>query len=477
MATNRRRFLGGAVAALGAGLARPSVWVGADPIGGWSGLASVIGGRVLLPADGTAFSTAKRVFNSVYNGVNPAAVVTVSSQDDVRKAVSFAAANKLKVAPRSGGHSYIGASTAGGAMVLDLRGLPGGVTFDAGSGNVTVPAATQLYAVHQALASAGRAIPAGSCPTVGSAGLTLGGGLGVDSRHAGLACDALRSATVVLPGGDVVTASPTDHSDLFWALRGGGGGNFGVTTSMTFATFPTADSDIVRVSFAPSAAAQVLVGWQSWLGAADRDTWGMVDLSVGPSQADCHILATCRAGSGSAVADAIKSAVGVAPTGVENKTLSRMNLVMYLAGGSSTSLPRAFVAGSDVITTLDSGAAAGIVAAIGKWPPAAGQASVIVDSLGGAVSDVDPAGSAFPWRRHAAVVQWYVETGDAPVSAATDWVSAAHQAVQQFSAGGYVNYLESNTSAARYFGSNLSGLSAVRQKYDPNQVMLSGLAF
>ncbi|REO57398.1 FAD-binding oxidoreductase, partial [Mycobacterium tuberculosis] len=79
-------------------------------------------------------------------------------------------------------------------------------------------------------------------------------------RHAGLTCDALKSATVVLPGGDAVSASADDHAELFWALRGGGGGNFGVTTSMTFARFPTADCDVVRVDFAPSAAAQVLVG-------------------------------------------------------------------------------------------------------------------------------------------------------------------------------------------------------------------------
>ena len=86
---------------------------------------------------------------------------------------------------------------------------------------------------------------------------------------------------MVLPSGDVVTASANDHPDLFWALRGGGGGNFGVTTSMTFATFATGDSDVVRLDFPPSSAVQVLAGWQSWLTAADRNTWEIVDLSVG----------------------------------------------------------------------------------------------------------------------------------------------------------------------------------------------------
>ena len=118
--------------------------------------------------------------------------------------------------------------------------------------SVTVTPATNIYAVHQALANAGRAIPSGTCPTVGIAGLALGGGMGADSRHAGLTCDALQSATVVVPNGDVVTASAGNNQDLFWALRGGGGGNFGVTTSMTFSTFATGDVDLVRLEFPPA---------------------------------------------------------------------------------------------------------------------------------------------------------------------------------------------------------------------------------
>ncbi|BDB40760.1 oxidoreductase [Mycobacterium kiyosense] len=473
---SRQAFLRGAAGALATSALFGTTKVRAEPAGGWSTLASSISGKVLLPSDAN-FATGKQVFNSLYNGSSPAAVVVVTSPADVQKAVAFAVANKLKIAPRGGGHSYVGASSANGTLVLDLRGLTGGVNVDPVAGTVTVPAGTNLYAVQQALAGAGRAIPTGSCPTVGAVGLTLGGGMGADSRHAGLACDALRSATVVLPSGELVTASEQDHPDLFWALRGGGGGNFGVTTSLTFNTFPTADSDVVRVDFAPTAGAQVLTGWQSWLAGADRNTWGLVDLSVNGSQGACHVLATCPAGSGAAVADAIKSAVGVAPTATEHKTLSRMELVTYLAGGSSTSSPRAFVAGSDVIGTMNSAAAQAIVGAIGKWPPEGGRASVIVDTLSGAVGDVDSAGTAFPWRQSAAVAQWYVETGSGSTSTASTWVATAHQTVKQYSVGGYVNYLEANTSASRYFGSNLARLTSVRQQLDPGRVMFSGLDF
>jgi FAD/FMN-containing dehydrogenase len=474
---SRQTFLRGAVGVLASGAVFGIARASADPGSGWGGLGSSIGGSVLLPGNGSQFSTGKQVFNSFYDNTSPAAVVAVSSQADVQKAVGFATANGLKIAPRGGGHSYIGASSPTGTMVLDLRRLPGGANFDGGSGNLTVTPATNLYAVQQACGGAGRAIPTGSCPTVGIAGLALGGGIGADARHGGLTCDALRSATVVLPSGEVVTASAGDHPDLFWALRGGGGGNFGVTTSMTFATFATADSDVVRVDFPPPSAVQVLAGWQSWLSAADRNTWGMVDLSIGAGEANCHILATCPAGSGTAVGGAIKSAVGVQPTAVSNKTMNHMDLVTYLAGGSSSESPRGFVAGSDVIATMNSGAAHAVASAIGQWPAAAGKASVLVDPLGGAVSDVGAGDTAFPWRSQSAVLQWYVEPAANQVPAATKWLSSAHQAVQQYSAGSYVNYLEANTAAARYFGPNLSQLTTVRQKYDPNRVMFSGLNF
>jgi FAD/FMN-containing dehydrogenase len=131
----------------------------------------------------------------------------VKSTDDVRKAVAFAANNGVKIAARSGGHSYIGASSDDSAMVIDLRQLPDGTTYDDGRAQATVSAAADLDSVQTALAAKGRSIPSGSCPTVGVAGLTLGGGLGSDTRRSGLTCDALVSASVVLPSGQTITAS------------------------------------------------------------------------------------------------------------------------------------------------------------------------------------------------------------------------------------------------------------------------------
>lgn len=473
---SRQTFLRAAVGAVAAGTVFGSGRVGAAPgVADWGSLSGAIGGQVIGPDNGQ-FASAKQVFNTNYNGSAPAAVVTVTSVADVQKAMAFAAARNLKVAARSGGHSYTGASTADGTLVLDLRGLPGDINFDAASGQITVTPATPLFAMHQALAAAGRGLPTGTCPTVGAAGHTLGGGIGAHSRHAGLLCDQLTSANVVLPGGQAVTASATSNPDLFWALRGGGGGNFGVATSLTYATFPTEDVDVVNINFPAQSFAQVLLGWQSWLRTVDRKFWALADATIEPMGTQCRIMATSPVGSGGSVANAIVANVGVQPTRTENFTFNYLDLVKYLAVENLTPSPLGYVGGSDVLPIINAGAAKGIASALDSFPRGAGRGFVIMHTLDGALASVAADATAFPYRRHSAIVQWYVETAGAP-SAGAGWINAAHQAVQPYSAGGYVNYIEPGQPPSRYFGANLARLSAARQKYDPNRMMFSGMNY
>lgn len=476
-AISRQTFLRGAAGALAVGAVFGTTRASADPAtSGWGDLAAAIRGQVILPDSGGQFASAKAVFNTNFNGLAPAAVVAPSSTADVQRAMAFAANHNLKVAPRGGGHSYVGASTANGTMVLDLRQLPGDINYDAGTGYVTVTPATGLYAIHQTLAGAGRGIPTGTCPSVGAAGHALGGGLGAQSRHAGLMSDQLVSATVVLPGGAAVNASANENPDLFWALRGGGGGNFGVTTALTFATFPTSDVDAVSLHFPLQSFAQVLVGWQNWLRTADRNSWALADTVTDPGGAHCRILATCPAGSGDAVAAAVSQAVGLQPTGVDKHTFNYLDLVQFLAVNNLNPSPLGYVGGSDVFQSITPAVAQGIAAAFNAFPSGAGRPLVIMHALDGALATVGPGDTAFPWRRQSALVQWYVENSGSPAAAA-QWLNTAHQAVAAYSVGGYVNYLEANQPASRYFGANLARLAATRQKYDPGRIMFSGLNF
>jgi len=483
---SRQAFVRGALGALAAGAllgsCRPTPQA-APPAAGsvtssavsdprdWATLDDAIEGRVVLPSSAD-YTAAKRLFNSRFDDSTPVAVVVVQSTDDVQRVVEFAARNGIKVAARSGGHSYIGASAANSAMIIDLRQLPGGISYDEDRGLATISAATQLDSVQTSLAAHDRSIPSGSCPTVGIAGLALGGGLGCDARRSGLTCDALVSASVVLPSGEAITASADDHADLFWALRGGGGGNFGVVTSFTFRTFPATDRDIVTLVFPEGTTAQAIAGWHLWLHSADRAIWGMVNITAGSGSGGCTIVLATPAGDGPGRASDLSAAIGVHPVSNTNRTFNRIDFVHYFEGGAQATQPRAFVAGSDIIGEMTATAAESIVAATSAWPRAAGSATTVIESLSGSVSDVDSGDTAFPWRRQAASVQWYTE---AAVESANEWLASAHAAVQAYSVGGYVNYVEPDTPASRYFGDNLARLAAVRQKYDPDELMYSGM--
>lgn len=189
------------------------------------------------------------------------------------------------------------------------------------------------------------------------------------------------------------------------------------------------------------------------------------------------VLATA-AGSGPSQADALVAAVGVASTAKNVRTLGRLDFVRYFAGGPDAARPRGFLAGSDVIGALTPDAAQAIVAATQAWPGGAGGGTAVIESLTGAVQDLAPAETAFPWRRQAACIQWYTEpTRPEELANATAWLAAAHAAVREHSVGGYVNYVEPDTPAQRYFGTNTDRLAGVRQRYDPNRVMRAGLTY
>src|ERR1700679_175322 len=201
-----------------------------------SGLQHAIRGHVFNRGQ-TGFVPAGYVFNPRFDHVLPDAVARPVDLTDVRDAIRFCTEHSVDVRARSGGHSYAGYSTASRGVVLDLRGLDR-ITVDQSSGTAIVGAGAQLIDVYSALAAHGLTVPGGSCPSVGIAGVTLGGGFGLAARHFGLTIDSLVAVRIVTADGTLRSVDAGSDPDLLWALRGGGGGNFGVVTEFTFATRP-----------------------------------------------------------------------------------------------------------------------------------------------------------------------------------------------------------------------------------------------
>jgi FAD/FMN-containing dehydrogenase len=222
-------------------------------------LGRIIDGDVVVP-DSPEYEAEIRVFNARFHEVRPQAIVRCANPHDVAEAISFVRRHGLEHAARSGGHSFAGHSSTQG-VVIDVSPM---CSISVDGEVATVGAGARLGDVYDALAERELAIPAGTCPPVGIAGFTFGGGLGILGRRYGVLSDRLIRAEIVLADGRVVEADEHHHEDLFWALRGAGGGNFGVVTAVELRTVPAPTVTNLHVTWAYANAAAVIDAWQRW---------------------------------------------------------------------------------------------------------------------------------------------------------------------------------------------------------------------
>jgi FAD/FMN-containing dehydrogenase len=217
----------------------------------------------LIGPDHGQYDVLRRPALPHYRHIRPTVIACCTSTEDVVEALSYARSHGLPVAPRGGGHCFAGRSSTTGLMV-DLSPLSAISVSRVTGARVTIGAGARLAEVYRGLSEHGLTIPAGCGPTVGITGLTLGGGLGLLGRRYGLTCDRLVAATIVLADGRVVTCDAEREPDLFWALRGSGGGQFGVVTSLVFHAVPSPAATRFTLTWPRARAAEVINAWQSW---------------------------------------------------------------------------------------------------------------------------------------------------------------------------------------------------------------------
>lgn len=234
----RRRFLkaGSALATTGAlGLGGLAAGCATGPAvhspQNLEALRSSMTGRLILPGE-EGYYMATYPNNARWAGVFPKAIAMCATEADVQLCIRWARDQNERFAIRCGGHSYAGFSTTTG-LLINVRPM-NKVSYDAARQIAVVQAGATNQDMANALGGTHFTVPSGRCSTVGTSGLVLGGGWGFAATHSGLTCDSLRQTNVVLASTELVTASDSSHKELFWGLRGGGGGNFGVNTSFTF---------------------------------------------------------------------------------------------------------------------------------------------------------------------------------------------------------------------------------------------------
>lgn len=455
-------------------------------------LARELHGPLVTPAT-RGYADDRLLFNQRFDRFHPRVIAYCASTEDVQRTIRWARKHGLRVTPRCGGHSYGGYSTSSG-VVLDVTRMNGVRTSGA---EAMVGAGALLIDVYSQLAERGVTIPAGTCPSVGIAGLALGGGHGYAVRKLGLTCDNVESLTVVTAAGRALVCDERHHADLFWACRGGGGGNFGVVTQFRFRTTPVQEVAYYSIQWPWRDAAAAFDAWQQFAPHAPDELSSTLFLAATENKGETATPAITSGGQFFGPASELQSliaplaATGV-PTRVQVGTLSYLDAVKRWAECTSDSisqchrtdkssgglLPRATFKGKSQYA-LAPVSAEGIAQILGRLEarqadPALGRAVVILEAYGGAISRVPRAATAFVHRNALYSIQYLAvwNQSDPALVAQSNlrWVEGLYAGVRPFVSGGaYQNYIDPSLTTWKqaYYGSNLRRLVGVKRKYDP----------
>jgi len=462
----------------------------------WAVLAASLAGRLVRPAD-PSYPTDRLLYNPLFDDLYPAAIAYCATSDDVARSISFARDHGIAVAPRAGGHSYGGYSSGDGRLVIDVTSMRAvaPTASQAPPGSAGVQAGARLIDVYNALGNAGRLLPGGSCPSVGIAGLALGGGVGVFARQFGITADNIEALTIVTADSRTLSCSPSSNADLFWACRGGGGGNFGIVTDFTFKTYPLPDVTLFTYDFPWAAAAAVLGSWQHWTVSLDPAVWSNCQLLSGDGTTARIAGVSCSSSAQTAAwLQPLLAAIGTPPTYAFVGGESYINAMMVEAGCSaltvaachletatpSGSLSRqAFRASSNYVARpMDAASLQRVVDSVDAFAastPALG-GGMVFDALGGAVNTVAPGATAFVHRGFLASIQtsynWTSDATASEIAAGDQWLAQVQGDVYDISTGAYQNYIDPSLTgwAAAYYGSNLARLESVKAVVDPDDV-------
>ena len=244
-------------------------------------LATVMRGPLIQRGD-PGYDEARTVYNAMIDK-HPALIAQCANVADVIAAVNFARDNDIIVAIRGGGHNGAGLGIVDDGLVIDLSPM-NGILVDPEARTARAEGGALLGDLHHATNAFGLATPSGIISTTGVGGITLGGGLGYLTRQFGLAIDNLLEADVVLADGSFVTASETENSDLFWALRGGGG-NFGAVTSFLFRLHPIPNLYAGPMLWPLERSAEVLRWYRDFITQAPEELYGFFAFLTVPAAA------------------------------------------------------------------------------------------------------------------------------------------------------------------------------------------------
>jgi FAD/FMN-containing dehydrogenase len=416
----------------------------------------------LVVRGSSGYAQARLLFDTRFDSIRPLAVAFCEGVEDIQRALRWARRYDVRIAARSGGHSYGGYSTAAGGLLVDV-GRMAGIRVNRASRTAAIGAGARLGGVYESLARAGVTIPAGSCRTVGIAGLALGGGVGFASRRFGLTCDNVRRLTIVTADGRARSCDAGQNADLFWACRGGGGGNFGIVAGFTFRVHPVGTVTTYRIRWPWADARAAVAAWQAFAPHAPDGHFSVLVLSSGAVASSGQFF-----GSEAELRALVQPLLDVGTPTLSVRTHSYVEAMRYWAGSSERST---FAGKSDFARRPLSRAG---IATLVRSVASPGGGAVILDSYGGAIKRVPKAATAFVHRDALFSVQ-YLATWSAGTAGTANrrWLRRIHAAMRPFMSGfAYQNYIDPELAdwERAYYGSNYPRLQRIKRRYDPANV-------
>ena len=370
-------------------------------------------------------------------------------------ALSYARSAGLPVVARSGGHCLAGRSSTTG-VVVDVSPMRQ-VTVE--SGFATVGAGVRLGALYDELARHEVTLPAGCGPTVGVAGLVLGGGIGLLGRAYGLTCDRLQAAQVVLADGRIVDCSEEADADLFWALRGAGGGQFGIVTSFVFETVPAPVTNGFDLRWGYADGAALVAAWQDWAPDAPDALTAVLRITTSEVMVMGALLGD-RAEAESLLVGLVARA-GVEPGDAAYKTVPYRELKRSLAHSEE---PVLAINRSEFFRRS---IPADAIAELLRMLP--DRAELAFTPMGGAYNRVPSGATAFAHRQERFLLEHI-----APDEAGDLWMNRSWETVHPYASGRvYPNFPDPALTdwASAYHGDNYERLKRIKRAYDPDRIL------
>lgn len=423
-------------------------------------------GKVVVPSD-LHYERARQEWNEAINKY-PCAIVYCFDLQDVANAILWAERYGIELRIRSGGHHYEGYSTGTDKLVIDTT-FMNKVKVNCEDDIVEVQAGIRLMNLYETLYRCGYTFPGGTCPTVAISGLVLGGGIGLSARYLGLTADSLVEVKMIDAKGDLLTASNCHNSNLFWALRGAGGGNFGVVTSYKFHVSKVNKITLIQLEWHNNKPARLefLKVWQEWLKNLDRRITAFGGIYKQGAWTNAFFYG--RPEEAEQVLGPLLNIPGI--------TLRNIEYVDFIDAvkeiGRHYPDGEAFKSGGRFVgQRLSQNELENLINIIDNAPTDA-SSFISVYSLGGAIKDIHADCTAFFYRQANYIMgissTWKTEE-EARIH--TQWVATGFRYIYTISVGSYINFPYSDLPnyLKDYYGENVQRIQYVKQQYDPHNV-------